>query len=112
MLKQELPNMIEYKNCDACRWRLAEAPADASDAPKLNKSCMTYIPLSFIIIGANHFREGLGLRVRNRKGGYSKSPQLNSVGTDRLDRLADNDDNEPGVTSLQSDNSNVLCFSR
>ena len=57
---------------------------------------MTYIPLSFIIIGADHFREGLGLRGKNRKGGYSKSLQLNSVGPDRLDRLADNDDDVDG----------------
>ena len=75
---------------------MAEASADASDAPKVNKSCMTYIPLSFIIIGADHFREGLGLRGKNRKGGYSKSLQLNSVGPDRLDRLADNDDDVDG----------------
>ena len=75
---------------------MAEASADASDAPKVNKSCMTYIPLSFIIIGADHFREGLGLRGKNRNGGYSKSLQLNSVGPDRLDRLADNDDDVDG----------------
>ena len=93
--------MNEFKHGDACRWRLAEASADASVPPILNKSCMTYIPFSFIIIGADHFREGLGLRGKNRKGGYSKSLRLNSVGPDRLDRLADNDDNEPGVTPLQ-----------
>ena len=35
---------------------------------------MTYIPLSFIIIGADHFREGLGLRGKNRKGGVLEIP--------------------------------------
>ena len=70
------------------------------------------IPFQFLIVGADHFRAGPGLTGKNQQGGYSKSLQLNSVGPDRLDRLADNDDNEPGVTPLQSDNSNVLCFSR
>ena len=53
--------MNEFKHGDACRWRLAEASADASDAPHFNMSCMVSVPFSFIIVDADHFREGPGL---------------------------------------------------
>ena len=54
--------MNECKHGDACRWRLAEASVDASDAPNFNMSCMVSVPFSFIIVDADHFREGPGLR--------------------------------------------------
>ena len=54
------------------------------------------IPFQFLIVGADYFHAGPGLTGKNQQGGYSKSLQLNSVGPDRLDRLADHDDDVDG----------------
>ena len=54
------------------------------------------IPFQFLIVDADYFDAGPGLTGKNQQGGYSKSLQLNSVGPDRLDRLADNDDDVDG----------------